>query len=391
MRTSILASRGTLKSSALRGPRATSVSSASCESVKVLANAASASRAYSQQTVLESSKNDFVLVFPGQGSQAVGRAQPWINSFESIVQPVFDEVDEALQARVCNDLLLKGPQSDLDMTENAQPAILALSIAVSRVVEHERGISASSPHCKMAMGHSLGEFTAMVATGALELTDAVKIVRARGRAMQAASDNFLKTASEKPGFAMLALMPIGFDDAAAACKLALEEFESDGQVCQVANANSPKQVVISGTSQAVERAASIAKEKFRARRATPLRVSAPFHCELMAAARPALSEALNSAKSWRHPDVPIISNVTAKPVLSVDDLRELALEQLTSTVRWDSCVHTALQGASHASFIEMGGKVLSPLISSIGGKEVRAFAINDVIDIPTAEDFSDIM
>ncbi|GBG32548.1 Polyketide synthase [Hondaea fermentalgiana] len=357
------------------------------------AAAASAQRGLMMQAsrLQESDKNDFVLIFPGQGSQAVGRAQPWLERFEQLVQPVFDEVDEALQDDVCNRLLLRGPQDELDLTENAQPAIMALSIAVTRVLDHELGLGAASPHCKMALGHSLGEFTAMVATGALELADAARIVRARGRAMQTASNMFFRERADgDDDFAMYAIMPIGYEKAAEACALALQDLGEDSHVCQVANANSPKQVVLSGSRLAVSRAVEIAKEKFRARRATPLRVSAPFHCRVMADARPALEEALSAAKSWRHPDVPIISNVTAEPVLSADALQELALEQLTSTVRWDACVHTALQGAANASFIEAGGKVLSPLVSAVGGKNVRVFPVSDTIDLPTPQDFPQV-
>ncbi len=283
------------------------------------------------------------FVFPGQGSQAVGMGKALADQFAS-ARAVFAEVDEALSQDLTK-IMWEGPEAELTLTENAQPALMAVSMAVVRVLEAEYGISVGGT-AKYVAGHSLGEYSALAAAGTFSLADTARLLKIRGQAMQAATP--VGTG------AMAALLGLDF----ASAKAAAEE-GAQGDVCQAANDNSDGQVVISGHKAAVERAAEIAKAK-GAKRAVMLPVSAPFHCALMQPAADAMAAAL--AKTQMHaPVVPVIANVVAGPLTDPDAIRVSLVAQVTGTVRWRECVaYMAGQGITH--FIELGsGKVLTGL------------------------------
>src|SRR5947207_1049647 len=257
------------------------------------------------------------FLFPGQGSQSVGMGRALADSFAA-AREVFEEIDDALEQKLSR-LMWDGPDSELMLTENAQPAIMAASLAVARVLERETGLGFAK-HARLVAGHSLGEYSALAAIGSFALRDAARLLRIRGRAMQEAVP---------PGEgAMSALIGIELADAQGAA----QEASAQGGVCVVANDNAPGQVVISGTSRTVERAADMAKAK-GARRAIPLPVSAPFHCPLMKPAAEKMREALVKVTICT-PVVPIVSNVSAAETSEPEMIRRLLIEQVTSTVRW---------------------------------------------------------
>jgi [acyl-carrier-protein] S-malonyltransferase len=283
------------------------------------------------------------LLFPGQGSQSAGMGQLLAAQF-AVARAVFEEVDSALNEKL-SALIFEGPQDKLTLTENAQPAIMATSIAALRVLETEAGFNVAQ-HAAFVAGHSLGEYSALCAAGALTLTDTARLLRVRGQAMQ--------QAVPAGRGAMAALLGIDYDAASA---IALEA-AGDG-VCAVANDNAPGQVVVSGTRAAVERAIDIAKAK-GAKRAIMLDVSAPFHCALMASAAGVMEEALSVARIST-PCVPVVANVTASAESNPEILRRLLIEQVTGMVRWrESVQYLKAQGVTRV--IEIGaGKVLSGL------------------------------
>jgi [acyl-carrier-protein] S-malonyltransferase len=261
---------------------------------------------------------------------------------------VFDEVDEALGEKLTA-VMWDGPIERLTLTENAQPALMATSLATMRVLETEAGLDLARDAAFVA-GHSLGEYSALAAAGALTVADTARLLRIRGRAMQAAVP--------VGAGAMAALIGLEFDVAAAVAAEAAQ-----GQVCQAANDNGGGQVVISGDKAAIDRAIEIAKQK-GAKRAMPLPVSAPFHCALMAPAADAMAKAL-AAVSVRPPVVPVVANVVAQPIRDPAEIVRRLVEQVTGTVRWRECVaHMAGQGVT--TFYEVGaGKVLSGLVKRI--------------------------
>jgi [acyl-carrier-protein] S-malonyltransferase len=287
------------------------------------------------------------FVFPGQGSQAVGMGKGLADAFPAARQ-VFDEVDAALGEPLSR-IMWDGPAETLTLTENTQPALLAHSLAVMRVLQTEAGVDLARDAAFVA-GHSLGEYSALAAAGAFTLADAARLVRIRGRAMQ-------KAVPVGVG-AMAALLGLEFDSAAAVAAEAAQ-----GQVCQAANDNGGGQVVVSGDKAAVERAVEIAKQK-GAKRAMMLTVSAPFHCALMQPAADAMAQALAEV-SVRAPAVPVVANVIARPVTAPADIVRRLIEQVTGTVRWrDSVAYMAQQGVT--AFYELGtGKVLSGLVKRI--------------------------
>jgi [acyl-carrier-protein] S-malonyltransferase len=286
------------------------------------------------------------FVFPGQGSQAVGMGRALADASPA-AREVFEEVDDALGQRLSR-LMFEGPEDELTLTENAQPAIMANAIAVLRVLEREGGMRLTDKATYVA-GHSLGEYSAFCAAGSLSLADTARLLRLRGRAMQAA-------VPVGEG-AMAALLGLDLEPAQAAAAEAAQ-----GEVCAAANDNAPGQVVISGHKAAVERAIEIAKGK-GAKRGILLPVSAPFHCSLMAPAADAMAEAL-AAATLRAPFVPVVANVTAAPVAAPDDIRRLLVEQVTGMVRWRESVQ-AMVGLGVTGFVECGGKVLGPMIKRI--------------------------
>ena len=303
------------------------------------------------------------FVFPGQGSQIVGMGQELAQAFP-VARAVFDEVDDALGEKL-SDVMRDGPQEELTLTQNAQPALMAVSMAVVRVLEAELGITVKG-HAKFVAGHSLGEYSALAAAGTFSIADAARLLRTRGLAMQAA-------VPVGQG-AMVALLGVGLD---VARKLA-EEAAQEGEVCQVANDNEPTQVVLSGSKTAVDRIQDIGKAH-GVRRAVPLPVSAPFHCSLMQPAADAMAEALAAAQVHA-PVVPVVSNVTAGPLSDPEDIKASLVQQVTDTVRWRECVLT-MTGAGVTSFYELGcGKVLSGLARRIE-KSVAATPIGAPDDL----------
>jgi [acyl-carrier-protein] S-malonyltransferase len=287
------------------------------------------------------------LVFPGQGSQAVGMGKALADAFPAARQ-VFDEVDAAL-GEALSRIMWEGPAETLTLTQNTQPALLAHSLAVMRVLQTEAGVDLKRDAAFVA-GHSLGEYSALAAAGAFTLADAARLVRIRGRAMQ-------KAVPVGVG-AMAALLGLDFAQAAAAAAEAAQ-----GQVCQAANDNGGGQVVVSGDKPAVERAVEIAKAK-GAKRAMMLTVSAPFHCALMQPAADAMAQALTEV-TVREPAVPVVANVTARPVTDPAEIVRRLVEQVTGTVRWRDSV-AFMAGAGVTTFYEVGtGKVLSGLVKRI--------------------------
>jgi [acyl-carrier-protein] S-malonyltransferase len=287
------------------------------------------------------------FVFPGQGSQAVGMGKALAESFAA-ARAVFDEVDAALGEKLTT-IMWEGPADTLTLTENAQPALMAVSLAAMRVLEAEAGVSLARD-AKFVAGHSLGEYSALAAAGAFSITDAAKLLRIRGRAMQQAVP--VGTG------AMAALLGLDLD---AACAAAAEA--AQGQICDPANDNGGGQVVVSGNTAAVERAVEIAKAK-GARRAMMLKVSAPFHCALMQPAADAMAEALGNT-NVKTPVVPVVANVLAKPISDPAEIVRCLVEQVTGTVRWRECV-MAMADAGVTTFYEIGsGKVLTGLLKRI--------------------------
>jgi len=302
------------------------------------------------------------FVFPGQGSQAVGMGKALADAFPAAKQ-VFDEIDAAL-GEPLSKVMWEGPAETLTLTENTQPALLAHSLAVMRVLETEAGVDLKRDAAFVA-GHSLGEYSALAAAGALTLADAARLVRIRGRAMQ-------KAVPVGVG-AMAALLGLEFDAAAA---VATEG--AQGQVCQAANDNGGGQVVVSGDKAAVERALEIARTR-GARRAMLLPVSAPFHCRLMQPAADVMAKALAEVTIER-PVSPLVSNVLAAPISDPDEIRRRLIEQVTGTVRWrESVAYMASHGVTR--FFEIGaGKVLSGLVKRIadGAVGVSVSGPNDI-------------
>jgi [acyl-carrier-protein] S-malonyltransferase len=287
------------------------------------------------------------FIFPGQGSQAVGMGKALADAF-SAARAVFEEVDAALDERL-TEVIWEGPAETLTLTENAQPALMAVSLAVMRVLETEAGVDLARD-AQFVAGHSLGEYSALAAAGALSIGDTARLLRIRGRAMQ-------KAVPVGTG-AMAALLGLDFEQAATVAGEAARD-----QICQAANDNGGGQVVVSGDKAAVERAVEIAKGR-GARRAMMLPVSAPFHCALMQPAADVMAAAL-AAVTVKSPAVPVVANVLAKPVRDPADIVAALIAQVTGTVRWrESIVFMANAGVTR--FYEVGaGKVLSGLVKRI--------------------------
>jgi [acyl-carrier-protein] S-malonyltransferase len=303
------------------------------------------------------------FIFPGQGSQAVGMGKALAEAFSS-AREVFEEVDEALQQKLSR-LMWEGPESDLVLTENAQPAIMAASYAVIRVLQKEGGLDFAR-HARLAAGHSLGEYTALAAVGAFTLADAVRLLKTRGRAMQ--------EAVPVGEGAMSALLGIDIEGAEAAA----QEAAAQGGICVVANDNAPGQVVISGAAATVARAGEIAKTK-GAKRAMPLAVSAPFHCPLMKPAADKMREALAQV-TIRPPAVPIVANVTAQDVSEPETIRRLLVEQVTGRVRWRESVASFRNLDVDTTVEAGGGKVLTGMVKRID-KDLQTIALDSPADI----------
>ncbi|PCH81243.1 MAG: [acyl-carrier-protein] S-malonyltransferase [Hyphomicrobiales bacterium] len=305
----------------------------------------------------------FAFTFPGQGSQVVGMGQALALEY-SVAKAVFDEVDDALDEKLSN-IIWNGTQEELTLTKNAQPALMAVSLATFRILEHE-GVKLSGNIAYVA-GHSLGEYSALAAAGVLEVSDTARLLRLRGNAMQAA-------VAVGEG-AMAAVLGLTLDEVRAVAAEAAQ-----GEVCEAANDNAPGQVVISGQKSAVERAAILAKEK-GAKRAILLPVSAPFHCRLMQPAAEKMAEAL-AGISFEVPTVPVVVNVKATAISEPNVLRSSLVEQVTGMVRWsESVAYMAGQGVD--CLFELGsGKVLSGLARRIV-KGIETVPVGTPDDIKT--------
>lgn len=306
------------------------------------------------------------FVFPGQGSQKVGMGAD-LASASVVARAVFEEVDDALGQNL-SAIMREGPIEELTLTENAQPAIMANAIATLRVLEQEGGVTiADKADC--VAGHSLGEYTALCAVGAFSLSDTARLLRLRGQAMQAAVPVGVG--------AMCALLGADVEKA-----LALAEAAAEGQVCQLANDNDPGQVVLSGHKDAIERAVAMVKEdraKWGIKRGVILPVSAPFHCDLMAPAAEAMEAALQDTPPQAF-QLPVFANFSASSVSDPAEERELLVKQVCGRVRWrESVIAMGKAGVEH--FVELGGKVVSPMI----GRTVDDVTVTSVITMDNIE------
>jgi [acyl-carrier-protein] S-malonyltransferase len=304
------------------------------------------------------------FVFPGQGAQTIGMGRDLADAYPA-ARAVFDEVDEALGEKLSS-LIWEGEQDQLTLTENAQPALMATSLAALKALEAE-GVPVSA--ASFVAGHSLGEYSALAAAGTFSISDTARLLRLRGKAMQAA-------------------VPVGVGAMAAILGLdveavrALADDAAQGEVCTAANDNDPAQVVVSGHKGAVERAAELAKER-GAKRALLLPVSAPFHCSLMAPAAAAMAEALKGV-SMADPVVPLVANVLARPCREAEAIAALLVEQVTHSVRWRESVMWMAGEGGVTDFWEIGaGKALSGMIRRIA-KDAGTRAVGSAADVAEA-------
>ena len=286
------------------------------------------------------------FLFPGQGSQSVGMGKALADA-NPVARELFQEVDEALSQNLFR-IMIEGPDTDLTLTENAQPAIMANALATLKVMEKEGGLRLSEK-ADFVAGHSLGEYSALCAAGGFDLPTTARLLKLRGQAMQAA-------VPVGEG-AMAALLGADIDKAQA-----LADAAAEGEVCTVANDNDPTQVVISGHRGAVERAVALVKD-FGIKRGVLLPVSAPFHCPLMQPAADTMAEALGKA-DIRAPLVPVYANMLTEPIAAPDDIRLRLVEQVTGRVRWRESI-AAMFAAGVTDFVEVGGKVLGPMVKRI--------------------------
>jgi [acyl-carrier-protein] S-malonyltransferase len=286
------------------------------------------------------------FLFPGQGSQSVGMGKALADASPA-ARELFQEVDDALAQNLYR-IMVEGPEADLTLTENAQPAIMANALATLKVMEKEGGLRLSEK-ADFVAGHSLGEYSALCAAGAFDLATTARLLKLRGKAMQAA-------VPVGEG-AMAALLGADIEKAQA-----LADAAAEGEICAVANDNDPSQVVISGHRGAIERAIALVKDH-GIKRGVLLPVSAPFHCPLMQPAADAMAEALGKA-DIRAPLVPVYANVLAAPIAAPDDIRQRLVEQVTGRVRWRESV-AAMFDAGVTDFVELGGKVLGPMVKRI--------------------------
>jgi [acyl-carrier-protein] S-malonyltransferase len=306
------------------------------------------------------------FIFPGQGSQAVGMGAALAEAYPA-AKAVFSEVDEALGQNLSK-LMWEGPDEDLRLTENAQPALMAVSLAAMGVLSETKGVKLQDTVSFVA-GHSLGEYSALAATGALSLADTARLLKTRGQAMQ--------QAVPVGEGAMAALLGADIDQARELAKAA-----SKGDVCEAANDNAPGQVVISGAKAAIDRAVALASE-YGARRAVLLPVSAPFHCALMQPAADAMREALAGVEI-KAPVVPVVANVLAEPITDPEAIRARLVEQVTGMVKWrETMLFLASNGVNTA--YEVGaGRILTGIARRFDGIEARSVGTPDELEAAAA-------
>ena len=296
------------------------------------------------------------FVFPGQGSQFIGMGKDLAGAFTD-AKLTFEEINDALSQDLTK-IMWEGPESDLNLTENTQPALMAVSMAVVNVLKKQGGVDLAKS-CSFVAGHSLGEYSALTAAGTFSLSDSARLLKLRGRSMQEAVPVGVG--------AMAAILGLELDDVRA-----IAASVSNGEICEAANDNSPGQIVISGHKAAVEAAMALATQK-GAKRALPLPVSAPFHCKLMAPAAEKMAAALASAK-MNAPVVPVVANVTAQAETDPSTIQRLLVEQVTGSVRWRESVQW-MRAHGVAEAVELGaGKVLSGLIKRIE-KDIAAESV----------------
>jgi [acyl-carrier-protein] S-malonyltransferase len=311
------------------------------------------------------------FIFPGQGSQAVGMGKSLAEAFGA-ARDVFAEVDDALSQKLSR-LMWEGPESDLTLTQNAQPAIMAASMAIIRVLEREGRFDVAR-HARLVAGHSLGEYSALAAAGAFTLSDAARLLRIRGLAMQEAVPVGVGAMSALLG------AEIGQAEEAAKEAVASAPPEEKNPICVVANDNAPGQVVISGTKEAVARAGEIAKS-MGVKRAMALAVSAPFHCPLMQPAADKMRDALG-AITIRPPAAPLVANVTGGEISEPETIRRLLVEQVTARVRWRESV-LRFKSLGVDTTVEAGGaKVLTGMVKRID-KDLQTITLDTPADIET--------
>jgi [acyl-carrier-protein] S-malonyltransferase len=300
------------------------------------------------------------FIFPGQGSQFIGMGKDLAET-SRIAKEIFQEIDDALSQNLSK-IIFAGPTEDLSMTENTQPALMAVSLALIRTMEKEAGIKLSE-QCVYVAGHSLGEYSALAAAGALSITDTARLLKIRGKAMQDAAPL---------GEGSMAAILADYQFSANLVKQAAGD-----DVCEIANYNSAEQIVISGHTVAIDRAITLAGEQ--GKRAIKLNVSAPFHSSLMSKASKVMEYALGETRVTA-PIVPIVTNVTASETMEPEKIKKLLVEQVTGMVKWyDSIIYLKQQGVT--SFIEIGaGKVLTGLIKRID-KDLEAFSVQGPDDI----------
>ncbi len=314
------------------------------------------------------------FIFPGQGSQFVGMGKDLFESFPE-AKEVFQQVDDALEQKL-SDLMFSGEESDLNLTENTQPALMAVSMAIVNVLKKQGGISLEG-NCAFVAGHSLGEYSALTAAGSIEISKTAKLLKLRGQEMQKAVPVGIGAMAAILGLEFSAVQDIADQ---AALEVNAREGSEPKLVCQTANDNSVGQVVVSGNRLVVERAVDLASQK-GAKRAIILPVSAPFHCSLMAPAAQAMSVALADTDIQR-PCVPVVSNVTAKAEDSPADIQKLLVDQVTGMVRWrESVLWMSKNGVDEV--IEIGaGKVLNGLVRRIN-KEISCDYVGTVEQVNT--------
>ena len=308
---------------------------------------------------------NIALVFPGQGSQSIGMGKDLFSAFPS-AKEVFEEVNDALSENL-SELMFNGSADELNLTCNTQPAVMAVSIAVLRTLEKEAGFSLKDNNVLFAAGHSLGEYSALCAVGSLSLADTSRLLRTRGAAMQAAAPVGLG--------GMISLIGVELDTAQ---KIASESSD-DKNICEVSNDNSFGQVVLSGHKEALEKAAQIAKEKYSVKLVVPLAVSAPFHCSLMKPAAIKMAPVI-AATVFEKPQIPIISNVTAKETSDPTAIKDLLIKQITSGVKWRESV-LYMQSKGVDTLLELGtGEILTRMKKRIA-PELTGISLGTLTEI----------